>query len=105
MTVRTRWGGSAAKVDSWSLVKQTTSVRPSAGAWRNPSGASTSSWASGAYEGNRFSKTTTSYSASGTSEGTLPRPVGHSGHSSFGGRKVRFIRCPATATQSPTSAS
>ena len=35
----------------------------------------------------------------------MPRPVGHSGHSFFGGRKVRCSRCPAMATQSPVSAS
>jgi hypothetical protein len=60
MTVRTRCGLSAAKVDSWSLVKQTTSVRPRAGRCRKPSGARTSSSATGAYDGKRFSKTTTS---------------------------------------------
>jgi hypothetical protein len=43
-----------------------------------------------ANDGKRFSKTTTSYSRAGISEGIVPPPVGQRGHSPAGGRNVRF---------------
>jgi hypothetical protein len=58
-----------------------------------------------AKEGKRFSKTTTSYSWAGISEGIVPPPLGHRGHSSVGGRKVRFWRWSAMETHSPVNAS
>ncbi len=61
MTVRTRSTGRSLNDDSWSLVKHTTSQRPTAG--RVPkmplgSGASAPTEVT-AYDGKRFSKTTT----------------------------------------------
>jgi hypothetical protein len=64
MTSRTRFGGSWPNDESWSLVKQTTSQRPTPRSRRNKdppgstvSGTSGTDWAN---DGNRFSKTTTS---------------------------------------------
>ena len=60
ITVRTRCGERVAKLASWSLVKQTTSVRPSAGRCSKGAEPGASSRATGAYDGKRFSMTTTS---------------------------------------------
>src|SRR5699024_3556306 len=86
-TVSTRRGLSSANELSCSLVKHTTSHRPLPGATGTSPASSTVSGVSSSFpenEGNRFSKTTTSYDGSGTSVG-WPGALGHSGHRSAGG--------------------
>jgi len=120
-TVRARDTDKDEKLASWSLVKQTTSQRPSAGAWASSGFIAVPAVAVGAVDpsvmapaadgdppandGNRFSKTTTSYSWAGISEGMVPPPDGHSGHSFAGGRNVRSWRWSAIEIHSPVSAS
>jgi hypothetical protein len=62
MTVRTRDGGNAPKDELWSLVKQTTSHRPTPGrtGTRSVIWVTSSGWMRSLNDGNWFSKTTTS---------------------------------------------
>ena len=100
-TSRTRPGGSRLIGVSWSLVKQTTSQRPSPGAarrWRRSRGRRPPrARGSGSRRPPRRSP--------GRHLGRAGRRDGHSGHSSAGGRWVRPCRCDAMATHSPVSAS
>src|SRR5690606_38644066 len=102
-SIATRSGDNCANEVVWSEVKQTTSHRPrparrvnSSPAGR-PGGRPSGSGASVENDGDRFSKSTSSYDAAGISLGWHGRD-GWSGHWSVGGRNERVCRCAATAT-------